>query len=140
VNGGPDPVQKGQAAYQTMGSYARVLPVIVFQGAADTVIYPINGEQVIQQFISTDDWADDGSHNGSIPTTRSSTAGGQVPGGHSYSIDYYQNGHGAELMQRWLVNGMGHAWSGGSGEPYTDPQGPDASAYTWSFFAAHPKP
>ena len=33
-----------------------------------------------------------------------------------------------------LVNGLGHAWSGGaSGLPYSDINGPDASRMAWSF-------
>ncbi|MBI3564947.1 MAG: PHB depolymerase family esterase [Elusimicrobia bacterium] len=34
-----------------------------------------------------------------------------------------------------LVEGLGHAWSGGpAGLPYSDPKGPDATALMWAFF------
>jgi poly(3-hydroxybutyrate) depolymerase len=33
-----------------------------------------------------------------------------------------------------VVNGLGHAWSGGAaGLPYSDPKGPDASHMIWAF-------
>ena len=35
IYGGPDPVQQGNAAYDAMGSYKRVVPVIVFHGTSD---------------------------------------------------------------------------------------------------------
>ena len=39
------------------------------------------------------------------------------------------------LMEKWLVQGLGHAWSG-SPRPskYGDPKGPNASAEIWRFF------
>lgn len=140
-SGGPDPVGQGAAAYSAMGSYARSVPVIVFQGDQDTTVPPINAEQVIQQWISTNDRADDGSYNGSVPTTRTSTSSGQVPGGRSYEIDFYRAADGSNLLQRYLVHGMGHAYPGGSSEgSYTDPLGPDATTISTDFFLAHPKP
>lgn len=43
-------------------------------------------------------------------------------------------------MEKIMVNGMGHAWSGGSAAgTYTDPTGPKASSIIWNFFDSHPK-
>ena len=138
---GPDPVASGQAAYRAMGGFARAMPVIVFQGDADTTVVPANGEQVVAQWQVTDDWADDGSRNGSIPPQPSSTANGNVAGGRSYTVTRYGDGHGGELIQSWVVHGMNHAWSGGcSCEPYADPTGPNESAKMLDFFLAHPMP
>lgn len=138
--GGPDPVAQGGLAYGAMGAFARSVPVVVFQGDRDATVPPVNAEQVVQQWIATDDHADDGAYNGSISTARASTAPGQVPGGRAYDVDAYADGAGGELVQRWLVHGMGHAWSGGcSCRPFTDPLGPDATTATWEFFARHPR-
>ncbi|TMB83421.1 MAG: PHB depolymerase family esterase, partial [Chloroflexi bacterium] len=52
--GGPDPLQQGLAAYEAMGSYARIVPTIVFHGTKDTVINITNGDQVVQQWMQTD--------------------------------------------------------------------------------------
>jgi poly(hydroxyalkanoate) depolymerase family esterase len=139
--GGPNPATQGQLAYFSAGVAVRVLPVIVFQGTADYTVAPVNGGQVIQQFITTDDYADDGLANNSVSSTPSNTQTGQVPGGYSYTLDTYTY-RNQVLMQYYKIDGLGHAWSGGSASPpatFVDPRGPDASLLMWNFFADHAK-
>ena len=46
---------------------------------------------------------------------------------------------GKVLAEHWLVNGAGHAWSGGHASgSYTDAKGPDATAEMLRFFFEHP--
>jgi poly(3-hydroxybutyrate) depolymerase len=124
-----------------MGQYARPLPVIAFEGDKDTTVPPVNAEQLISQWQLTADLADDATANGSVPVASLKTVQGQVPGGESYTETVYGDAQGNELMQSWLVHGMGHAWSGGcSCESYADPKGPDETAAMYAFFAAHPMP
>jgi poly(hydroxyalkanoate) depolymerase family esterase len=133
--GGPDPVRQGQAAYRTMGNAARVVPVIVFHGTADYTVRPINGDQVISQWATTNTLA---SGNRSIDDRADQTQSGSVPGGRSYTTYTYNDHAGQPVMEKVIVDGMGHAWSGGStAGTYTDPQGPDASAMMWQFFQFH---
>jgi poly(hydroxyalkanoate) depolymerase family esterase len=136
-----DPVQAGQQAYKEMGSNARPMPFIAFEGDADTTVPPVNADQLVQQWLTTDDLADDGALNGSVPTVPWKTTQGQVPGGESYTINTYADGSNAELAQYWTVHGMKHAWSGGNpAESYADPSGPDETAAMYAFFASHPAP
>jgi poly(hydroxyalkanoate) depolymerase family esterase len=134
-----DPVQAGKSAYTVMGAQAHPMPFIVFEGDADTTVPPVNAAQVVQQWQVTNDWIDDGADNGSVTREATSTTPGVAPGGRSFKISVYGNGHDAELGQFWLVSGMGHAWSGGcSCESYADPTGPDETAAMYAFFMAHP--
>lgn len=139
--GGPDPDIQGRLAYLSAGAAARVLPIIVFHGMSDYTVSPLNGDQVIQQFARTNDYADDGVANNSINAIPSSIQTGQVPNGCSYTLSTYTS-KGRVLMQKYLVDGLGHAWSGGSIAPpatFTNPRGPDASTLMWNFFVDHPK-
>jgi poly(3-hydroxybutyrate) depolymerase len=65
---------------------------------------------------------------------------GQVPDGHVYTRFLYQDATGHVLLEKWLVHGAGHAWSGGSVHgSFTDPKGPDASQEMVHFFNKHPR-
>jgi poly(hydroxyalkanoate) depolymerase family esterase len=138
---GPDPAQTGKQAYDAMGSHARVMPVIVFQGDADKVVAPANAPQIVREWQITDDYADNGSLDGSIPTASTKSAWGWVPSGRTYTVTTYGDGHGNELIQYWLVHGMDHCWSGGSAtQQYSDPSGPDETGAMFAFFSSHPAP
>ncbi|MBA4495216.1 alpha/beta hydrolase family esterase [Paenactinomyces guangxiensis] len=140
MNGGPDPVQQGNRAYQAMGSYARVVPVIAFHGTSDYTVYPVNGHQVISQWAQTNDRVSDGSDNNNIDDHADQVENGQVTGGRSYTRSVYKDQAGNIVMEKIIVNGMGHAWSGGTYTgTYTDPTGPEASKMMWNFFQNHPK-
>jgi poly(hydroxyalkanoate) depolymerase family esterase len=139
--GGPDPVTQGRLAYQAMGTFARVMPVIVFHGDADIVAAPINGGQVVQQWLASDDYADDGRANGSIATTPSADEMLEVPAGRSYEHRRYSDGNGAALIDYYVIHGAGHAWPGGpAGVIFTDPGGPDATGLSYDFLLAHARP
>ena len=137
-NGGPDPVLQGKAAFDAMGSHARVVPIIAFQGTQDTTVPPINGEQVVRQWMETDRLASASGYNASF-LAPSGTVTGQVPGGRAYTVRSWNDNASNEVEEYWTVTGMGHAWSGGSTTgSNVDPGGPSASANMYTFFLAHP--
>lgn len=136
--GGPDPLHQGQLAYQAMGHTPRVIPTIVFQGTRDKVVVPLNGEQVIQQWMATNALASLGTYTPDFhaPT---SVVRDQVPGGYAYTVSTWKDSSGRDIQAYYLVEGLGHAWSGGQPPAaYTDPRGPDASQAMYDFFIRHP--
>ena len=44
----------------------------------------------------------------------STVTNGKVPGGRVYTVYTWNDSNGNELQEYWKVNGLGHAWSGGS--------------------------
>jgi len=138
---GPDPVKQGEKAFQAMGSFARVVPAIVFHGTADPVSDPINGDQVTEQWIITDQLASDGDFTAAFEHPSSTVNHPAGPQGQQpYTVETWQDARGRDVVTYYKVEGMGHAWSGGTpGSIFTDPLGPDASQAMYEFFMAHPK-
>jgi poly(hydroxyalkanoate) depolymerase family esterase len=87
-------------------------PMIVFHGTADTTVQSVNAERIVEGLAAA---AEDRGE----------------AGGRHYSRRVLRDGRG----ELWLVEGAGHAWSGGQpGGSYTDAKGPDASAEMVRFF------
>ncbi len=96
------------------------VPTIVFHGDRDTTVNPVNGNEVIAQ---------------ATPAARLET---RVIRGAGYVRTIQVDGTGRAVLEHWSVEGMGHAWSGGSPTgSYTDPRGPDASREMIRFFLQH---
>jgi poly(hydroxyalkanoate) depolymerase family esterase len=138
--GGPDPKQLGLLAFEAMtkgprGKSVRRMPVIVFHGDADPYLSPLNADQVIAQWAKTNDYLDDGKDNASVKAEPARTFEESVPGGHDYIRYVYGDHSDRLLMEKWIVKGLGHAWSGSpAAAPFADPKGPNASAEMWRFF------
>ena len=113
----------------TAGDPARAsVPAIVFHGDRDTPVNPSTAAAVIAQ-------------RGGAGALRAAIAPGQVPAGGEWTRTRYRDAGQRTVLERWVVHGEGHAWSGGSADgSYTDPGGPDASQEMLRFFLEHPKP
>lgn len=139
--GGPPPTQQGDAAYAAMGSFAQIVPTIVFHGTSDYVVYPLNGDQVVQQWIETNTKASHGTYAAAFNSPATTTQG-QVSGssGRAYETRTWNDKNRTEVQEYWTITGMGHAWSGGnSSGSYTDPNGPSESQAFYTFFMNHPR-
>ncbi|MDQ1558015.1 MAG: hypothetical protein QOD32_1075 [Pyrinomonadaceae bacterium] len=150
-SGGAEPNGQGTLAYQTIvaatplatpprrraatATRARPMRVIVFHGTLDTVVRPVNGDQVITQWAQTNDLLDDARDNNSVDDKPDNTSDGEVPNGHKFTRYVYHDAAGKTLLEKWLIRDMKHAWSGGAAAgSYTDPQGVNASEEIWRFF------
>jgi poly(3-hydroxybutyrate) depolymerase len=104
------------------------MPTIVFHGDQDQTVSAVNGEQVVAQ-------AKAGAN------LRTTVILGQSEGGVRYARSVQADEAGHPVLEHWVLQGAGHAWSGGSPTgSYTDPRGPDASREMLRFFLEQEKP
>jgi len=100
----------------------RRVPVIVFQGDQDHTVNPSNADAVMTQWMPAASLA---------PAVED----GRVPGGRAWTRTSYRDAHRRVVLEKWLVHGAGHAWSGGrKAGSFTDPAGPDATSAMLRFF------
>jgi poly(hydroxyalkanoate) depolymerase family esterase len=137
--GGPDPLRQGQLAFEAMRAglarkQRRRMPAIVFQGSADASVNLVNADQAITQWSKTNECLAEHHAEHGLALTET-VIDGQVPTGYVYQKHTYVESNSCLLMEKWVVQGLGHAWSG-SPQPsrYGDPKGPNASAEIWRFF------
>lgn len=106
------------------------VPTIVFHGAADTTVAPINAEKVIAATIA-----------GQPAAERLRSATSRNPGSEGirpYTRTVHTDATDTVVAECWLVQGGTHAWFGGNPVgSYTDRNGPDASTEMVRFFLAH---
>jgi poly(hydroxyalkanoate) depolymerase family esterase len=99
------------------------VPLIVFHGTSDVVVNAENGRHLADQWrraVGAKDFTRHQVEAGGLRATR------DVSG---------------PFVELWMVEGLGHAWSGGSPEgTYTSAAGPDASREMLRFFLQHPVP
>jgi poly(hydroxyalkanoate) depolymerase family esterase len=135
ARGGPDAARLGQLAYQAMGNTKHAMRVILFQGAKDGLVAPVNAGRVITQWAQADDLIDDGKDNHSVDDVADKILESVVAGGYAYKKSVYNNRSGKPLIEGWVIQDLKHAWSGGvAGASYTDPKGPNAGQEMWRFF------
>jgi len=138
-DGGPAPAKQGEAAWKAIQPYfKKPFKTLVVQGTSDYTVYSINGNNSIIQWMTTASLA---LAPVKVPVTPTSTRQDLVPGGRTYSqMEYSAEGYGV-LGRFILVQGMAHAWSGGStAGTYTDPKGPDASEIMVEYFLSGSTP
>jgi poly(hydroxyalkanoate) depolymerase family esterase len=130
--GVPDPYVCGNNAFAEMGEFKKKMKVIVFHGICDTTVHPINGQQVITQWAQTNYLVEGGKGNVEITPTKVNAG---IMNGKSFTQHIYTDSSQEPLLELWMVDKMGHVWSGGSPNgSYTDPSGPNASEIMWNFF------
>lgn len=135
--GAANPETLGATATRAMGERARPIAAIVFHGGADAVVKVVNAGQVVSQIQQTSVTArtfnSAATAGGDPVVTRGETSGG-------YHYTRSSHAGGKSVVEEWIVDELGHAWSGGSPDgTYTDAKGPDATAEMIRFFLELPK-
>lgn len=107
----------------TVAPDVRLPALLVIHGAADHVVAPGNGAEAAER------WGERVGARAGKPR--------RVQRGARYAAtitDYRKSGRLVATL--CAVERLDHAWSGGaSGQPFSDPKGPDASRMIWSFMA-----
>jgi len=120
-------------AKDAMGARARPMPAIVFQGGSDHVVNPTNAVQLVAQLSSI--------QGAPSPDKVMGAMGEKVESANGYQYTRGLHGNGANAIELWVVEELGHAWSGGSAAgTFSDVKGPSATTEMLRFFLAHPKP
>ncbi len=138
-HGGPDPNRQGLLAFQAMAAGLKKkprlrIPVIVFQGSEDGHLHPVNADLLIAQWTKTNQCLAEGQRANGLGKLAEAASEEQMPGGRSFTKHRYRDGVGL-LMEKWIIHGMGHAWSGApAGVRHGDAKGPDTSEEMWRFF------
>jgi poly(hydroxyalkanoate) depolymerase family esterase len=96
---------------------------IVFHGSADPVVAPVNAERVVAAASGP---------------AKANTVRQEQPrsaSGRTVTRNIVAGADGRAIVEFWLIDKGGHAWSGGnSGGSFVDPEGPSASREMVRFF------
>lgn len=155
----------GTAALAAMGSHKRVMPTFVVNASTDMVNNVAMGASAVQGWVATDDLADNGKADGSVPSqptsvTQHEAVQGAPPGdpcvgngrlpciggalglkSYPYTEMRYDDAKGRTVVLVWLIHGANHAFTGGDPRgSFVDPVGPDLGSAMYAFFTAHPMP
>ncbi len=104
------------------GTESGRVPTIVFHGDQDTTVHPANGDHVTARVTTA----------APVQTT---VEHGVAGSGMRYTRTIAVDDRGRPVLEHWVLQGAGHAWSGGnSSGSFADSRGPDASREMMRFF------
>jgi len=134
---------RGELAYLHQVHH-RIVPTLILHGREDDVVDPRHASGLVRELAQRNDLIDDGNgDNDSYDARADATATNPGPcraesSCYPHELERFEDRRGAPLLQKVMVEDLGHAWSGGrEGHRYTDRQGPHAAAMFWRFFARH---
>ena len=110
------------------------VPVIVFHGDRDPTVAAVNAEKIVTAQLSVLSGREPVVDRPAAVTIRS------VAGGRPYIRTMHTGPDGSKVAESWLLQGAGHAWSGGNPAASYTTTGPDASAEMVRFFGKHTQP
>jgi poly(hydroxyalkanoate) depolymerase family esterase len=110
------------------------MPIIIFHGMNSPLMSPVHAFQVEDEFKAFNDYLDNGARDNSYFKSKDTV---NIPESQTYGYNLYTttNQDDEVLIERYMVDKLGHDWSGGAaGLKYNDPKGPDATALIVKFF------
>lgn len=124
-------------------------PMIIFQGTVDRTVRSVNAQRIAEQWLAYYAHATNhpsffrtgGAATGPIGDPKVATTRPASPTSarsrRGFTVSRWYSG-GSKVLELWVVDGLGHAWSGGSPKgSYSDSRGPRATTEMWKFFTAH---
>ena len=107
---------------------AEFVPALIIHGDRDSAVHPVNADQIVKQFRS-------------LAEVSVAQIGPLVEAEERRILEderpYRQRDYlvkGRVLLRKIIVEGLGHAWSGGNDRhPFNEAAGPDASRLIWEF-------
>ncbi|MGH6836673.1 MAG: extracellular catalytic domain type 1 short-chain-length polyhydroxyalkanoate depolymerase [Methylocella sp.] len=119
---GGNSIPAAMAQRKTRPKGARVR-TIVFHGESDLTVHPSNAGLIVAEARA------------GFPSAAQETQHGRSAGGRAYTRTLIRDARAIVRVERWAIEGLAHAWSGGRPEgSFTDPDGPDASREMLRFF------
>src|SRR5262249_9284639 len=86
--------QGGGSHNRTISGDGPPVPTIVFHGDRDTTVHPNNGDQILQQFLST-------------TSTQKQVRRGRISDGHAYTRTIHTDATGRGILEHWNIHGAG---------------------------------
>lgn len=125
-----------QLAFAQMASRARVVPGFVITSTGDLAFPASCGNKAMDQMLRMNNLVLSNSQTAPLSLEPALIARGQVPGGRSYTTSTYRDPAGCVVGEKTVIDGMPHAWPGGTADPAynSDEKSPSAAEIAWRFF------
>ena len=109
------------------------MPIIIFHGMNSPLMSPVHAFQIENEMKTFNDYLDNGMKDNSYFRSKAVT---NVPESATYGYNLYTTTNQANevIIERYMIDKLGHDWSGGAEGKYNDPKGPDATALILKFF------
>jgi poly(hydroxyalkanoate) depolymerase family esterase len=122
------PRESARYLVEALGGAPRLVPTLVIHGSADTAVNALNGAQLVEQLCALAELAAPG--RALLPSGEERRV---ASSGRAYLRRDYRR-HGELLVRSIIIEGLGHAWSGGDdAHRHFDAGGPDASRLVADF-------
>lgn len=110
------------------------MPIIIFHGNNGPLMSPVHAFQIENQMKVYNDYLDNGKRDYSYFKEKSVNVVADTDR-YGYTQFVVTNKFDEVFIERYMINHLGHAWSGGDKAfAYNDPKGPDATKLIIKFF------